>query len=123
MTDVATRASALLKEPRERIDRLDAILVYTLAERFKHTKAVGRLKAEHDLPPSDPARESRQIEPRNRPEKSVIHHRTRAPALIPAIISPTAARLVRSTTDMPRHNQRVCGAENPPFPPPPALRS
>lgn len=62
MTDAATRASEVLKEHRESIDRLDAILVYTLAERFKHTKAVGRLKAEHDLPPSDPARESRQIE-------------------------------------------------------------
>ncbi|MCB2105688.1 MAG: chorismate mutase, partial [Rhodobacteraceae bacterium] len=35
--------------------------VYTLAERFKHTQAVGHLKAEHDLPPSDPARESAQI--------------------------------------------------------------
>jgi len=62
MSDVVTRAAALLKEHRESIDRLDAILVYTLAERFKHTKAVGQLKAEHDLPPSDPAREARQIE-------------------------------------------------------------
>jgi chorismate mutase len=62
MTDAAIRAAALLKEHRESIDRLDAILVYTLAERFKHTQAVGKLKAEHDLPPSDPARESRQIE-------------------------------------------------------------
>jgi chorismate mutase len=62
MTDTATRAAALLKEHRESIDRLDAILVYTLAERFKHTQGVGRLKAEHDLPPSDPARESAQIE-------------------------------------------------------------
>lgn len=62
MTDVTTRAAALLKEHRASIDRLDAILVYTLAERFKHTQAVGRLKAEHDLPPSDPAREARQIE-------------------------------------------------------------
>lgn len=62
MTDAALRAAEILKEHRESIDRLDAILVYTLAERFKHTKAVGRLKAEHDLPPSDPARESRQIE-------------------------------------------------------------
>ena len=62
MTDVTTRAAAVLKEHRESIDRLDAILVYTLAERFKHTQAVGRLKAEHDLPPSDPAREARQIE-------------------------------------------------------------
>ena len=57
----AARAQALLKEHRESIDRLDAILVYTLGERFKHTQAVGRLKAEHDLPPSDPAREEVQI--------------------------------------------------------------
>jgi chorismate mutase len=62
MTDASTRAAALLREHRESIDRLDAILVYTLAERFKHTQAVGRLKAAHDLPPSDPAREARQIE-------------------------------------------------------------
>jgi len=62
MTDAVTRAAALLKDHRESIDRLDAILVYTLAERFKHTQAVGRLKAEHNLPPSDPAREARQIE-------------------------------------------------------------
>lgn len=61
MTDDATRAATLLKEHRESIDRLDAILVYTLGERFKHTKAVGKLKASHDLPPSDPARESAQI--------------------------------------------------------------
>ena len=61
MTDAATRAAELLKGHRESIDRLDAILVYTLGERFKHTQAVGRLKAEHDLPPSDPARETAQI--------------------------------------------------------------
>ncbi len=61
MTDTATRAADILKEHRESIDRLDAILVYTLGERFKHTQAVGRLKAEHDLPPSDPAREESQI--------------------------------------------------------------
>lgn len=62
MTDPATRAADLLKDHRASIDRLDAILVYTLAERFKHTQAVGRLKAEHALPPSDPVREARQIE-------------------------------------------------------------
>ena len=61
MTDTATRAAEILKGHRESIDRLDAILVYTLGERFKHTQAVGRLKAEHDLPPSDPAREATQI--------------------------------------------------------------
>ena len=58
----STRAQALLKDHRDSIDRLDAILVYTLAERFKHTPAVGRLKARHDLPPSDPSREASQIE-------------------------------------------------------------
>ena len=62
MTDPVARAAELLKEHRASIDRLDAILVYTLAERFKHTQSVGRLKAEHDLPPSDPAREAAQIE-------------------------------------------------------------
>ncbi len=62
MTDATTRAADVLKEHRKSIDRLDAILVYTLGERFKHTQAVGKLKAEHDLPPSDPAREAAQIE-------------------------------------------------------------
>ncbi|WCR11671.1 chorismate mutase [Paracoccus stylophorae] len=62
MTDAATRAADLLADHRASIDRLDAILVYTLAERFKHTQSVGRLKADHDLPPSDPTREAHQIE-------------------------------------------------------------
>ncbi|MEI4487948.1 chorismate mutase [Frigidibacter sp. MR17.14] len=61
MSDAVTRAAQLLREHRESIDRLDAILVYTLAERFKHTQSVGRLKAEHELPPSDPSREAVQI--------------------------------------------------------------
>ncbi|MCV6597611.1 MAG: chorismate mutase [Mangrovicoccus sp.] len=59
--DATTRAAAVLKEHRESIDRLDAILVYTLGERFKHTQAVGLLKAQHTLPPSDPEREKTQI--------------------------------------------------------------
>jgi chorismate mutase len=42
MTDAAVR---ILADHRASIDRLDAILVYTLAERFRHTQAVGRLKA------------------------------------------------------------------------------
>ncbi|SDJ60660.1 chorismate mutase [Aliiruegeria lutimaris] len=62
MTDAVAKAAELLKEHRNSIDRLDAILVYTLAERFAHTQAVGKLKAEHDLPPSDPSREAAQIE-------------------------------------------------------------
>ncbi|NCO20568.1 MAG: chorismate mutase [Rhodobacterales bacterium] len=61
MTTDTERAATILKGHRASIDRLDAILVYTLGERFKHTQAVGRLKAEHDLPPSDPSREAQQI--------------------------------------------------------------
>ena len=61
MNDDVNRAQEILKTHRASIDRLDAILVYTLGERFKHTQAVGQLKAEHDLPPSDPNRESKQI--------------------------------------------------------------
>ena len=52
---------ALLAQHRASIDRLDAVLIYTLAERFARTQAVGRLKAEHGLPPSDPTREAEQI--------------------------------------------------------------
>jgi len=58
--DAPTQAE--LDDIRASIDNIDAALVHLLAERFKCTKRVGRLKAEHDLPPADPARESRQIE-------------------------------------------------------------
>lgn len=46
---------------RVSIDNIDAALVHMLAERFRCTKAVGVLKAEHDLPPADPVREQQQI--------------------------------------------------------------
>ena len=59
--DTVSRAAEILVEHRDSIDRLDAVLIYTLAERFAHTQAVGRLKAEHDLPPSDKTREAAQI--------------------------------------------------------------
>jgi len=61
MTDDAARAQQLLSDLRHSIDNLDAILVHTLAERFRCTQTVGKLKAEHGLPPADPAREARQI--------------------------------------------------------------
>ncbi|MEM6678560.1 MAG: chorismate mutase, partial [Pseudomonadota bacterium] len=62
MSDDAAKATAVLKGLRHSIDNLDAILVHTLAERFKCTQEVGRLKAEHALPPADPTREAAQIE-------------------------------------------------------------
>ncbi|MFC4224047.1 chorismate mutase [Lysinibacter cavernae] len=46
---------------RNSIDNIDAALIHMLAERFRCTQQVGRLKAEHQLPASDPAREERQI--------------------------------------------------------------
>ncbi|MFZ2963264.1 MAG: chorismate mutase, partial [Rhodoglobus sp.] len=42
---------------RQSIDNIDAALVHLLAERFKFTQRVGRLKAETGMPPSDPERE------------------------------------------------------------------
>jgi chorismate mutase len=59
MTD---KSDNMLASYRESIDNIDAALVFMLAERFKITKAVGRYKAEHQLPPADPGRESAQIE-------------------------------------------------------------
>lgn len=57
-----SEARAQLQRIRGSIDNIDAALVHLLAERFKHTQAVGELKAQHDLPPSDPERERQQIE-------------------------------------------------------------
>ncbi len=47
---------------RQSIDNIDAALIHLLAERFKFTQQVGRLKATHGLPPADPARELLQIQ-------------------------------------------------------------
>ncbi|WP_265517822.1 chorismate mutase [Nitratireductor luteus] len=55
-------ARAQLLDLRASIDNIDAALIHMLAERFRCTKAVGVLKARHDLPPADPAREKQQIE-------------------------------------------------------------
>jgi len=46
---------------RSSIDNLDAALVHLLAERFKCTSQVGRLKAAAGFPAADVDREERQI--------------------------------------------------------------
>ncbi|MFM9936557.1 MAG: chorismate mutase [Novosphingobium sp.] len=46
---------------RQSIDNIDAAMIHILAERFRITQAVGAYKAQHQLPPSDRAREERQI--------------------------------------------------------------
>ncbi|MFE1324585.1 chorismate mutase [Streptomyces sp. NPDC058735] len=59
--DVDPAVRAELARLRDSIDNIDAAVVHMLAERFKCTQQVGHLKAEHHLPPADPAREARQI--------------------------------------------------------------
>ncbi|MET7285069.1 chorismate mutase [Streptomyces sp. NPDC005573] len=59
--DVDPAVRQELERLRASIDNIDAAVVHMLAERFKATQQVGRLKALHRLPPADPAREARQI--------------------------------------------------------------
>ncbi|MFI8964645.1 chorismate mutase [Streptomyces sp. NPDC053493] len=61
MSEIDESVRAELTRLRESIDNIDAAVVHMLAERFKCTQQVGVLKARHDLPPADPAREARQI--------------------------------------------------------------
>ncbi|WP_086780287.1 chorismate mutase [Streptomyces griseus] len=60
-SEIDPSVQAELNRLRESIDNIDAAVVHMLAERFKATQQVGRLKADHRLPPADPARETRQI--------------------------------------------------------------
>jgi chorismate mutase len=53
---------AELVQMRKSIDNIDAALIHLLAERFRTTQQVGRLKADLQMPPSDPGREAAQIE-------------------------------------------------------------
>ncbi|MFJ4540710.1 chorismate mutase [Streptomyces tibetensis] len=59
--DVDPAVREELARLRASIDNIDAAVVHMLAERFKCTQQVGHLKARHQLPPADPAREARQI--------------------------------------------------------------
>jgi chorismate mutase len=60
--DVDPAVRAELARLRDSIDNIDAAVVHMLAERFKCTQQVGHLKAAHQLPPADPAREAAQID-------------------------------------------------------------
>ena len=59
--DDSQRARELLGDLRASIDRIDAAVVYMLAERFRCTEEVSRLKAVHKLPPADLTREAEQV--------------------------------------------------------------
>lgn len=56
-----TGPEAQLTSLRQSIDNIDAALVHLLAERFKFTQQVGKLKAATGMPASDPDRERVQI--------------------------------------------------------------
>jgi chorismate mutase len=58
---IPAEVMAQLTEIRRSIDNIDAALIHMLAERFRFTQQVGRVKAAGGLPPSDPAREKVQI--------------------------------------------------------------
>ncbi|MCU1551622.1 MAG: chorismate mutase [Glaciihabitans sp.] len=59
--DTETEVMDQLTAIRRSIDNIDAAVVHMLAERFKFTQQVGRLKAASGMPPSDPERERVQI--------------------------------------------------------------
>jgi monofunctional chorismate mutase len=60
MVDIADSASRI-RDLRASIDNIDAAIVYMLAERFRCTRAVGKLKAQHGLPARDPSRQCEQV--------------------------------------------------------------
>ena len=51
----------LLKNERSTIDRLDAIIINALIERFSVTKRIGLIKAEHNIETYDRNRENMQL--------------------------------------------------------------
>jgi chorismate mutase len=95
-----TLALFQLNRLRGSIDNLDAILVYTLAERFKLTQEVGKLKALHHMPPADKAREAQQIERL----KTLARESGRDPAFAEKFLSFIVAEVIR-------HHEQIRGQE------------
>ena len=60
-SDIPEDVMSDLTNFRRSIDNLDAALIYIMSERFRITRSVGKLKAEHNLPASDPDREAELI--------------------------------------------------------------
>jgi chorismate mutase len=99
MADQSTDPQLL--EYRRSIDNIDAALVHLLAERFKITKAVGRYKANADLPAADPDRERVQVDRlRSLAEESGLD-----PAFTEKFLRFIVAEVIH-------HHQRIAEGEN-----------
>ena len=102
MTNEQSDAFALLQltKLRSSIDNLDAIIIHTLAERFKATQEVGKLKAVHNMPPADKDREARQIDRlRQLAQESVLD-----PAFAEKLLNFIVAEVIR-------HHEHIRGLE------------
>lgn len=56
-----TDPTSSLRALRDSVDNIDAAIVHMLAERFKCTRTIGRLKAQQGLPARDRGRNAEQI--------------------------------------------------------------
>ena len=50
-----------LRDLRDNINNIDTAIIRLLAERFRCTDAIGKLKAQHGLPSPDPGRKAEQV--------------------------------------------------------------
>ncbi len=89
-----------LSQLRASIDNMDSILVHTLAERFKLTQRVGKLKALHNMPPADKSREADQIERLRR----LAHESGLDPAFAEKFLTFIVAEVIR-------HHEQIRGQE------------
>ena len=95
-----TLALFQLNQLRASIDNMDSILVHTLAERFKLTQQVGKLKALHNMPPADKSREREQIQRLRR----LAHESGLAPAFAEKFLTFIVAEVIR-------HHEQIRGHE------------
>jgi chorismate mutase len=101
MADPADPVSKL-RDLRDSIDNIDAAIVHMLAERFRYTHAIGKLKAQHGVPSRDPGREAEQV--------SRLRHLAAVSKLDPDFAEEFLAFVVREVI---RHHE-LAPALNPP---------
>jgi chorismate mutase len=95
-----TLALFQLNQLRASIDNMDSILIHTLAERFKLTQQVGKLKALHNMPPADKTREAQQIERLTR----LAHESGLDPSFAEKFLTFIVAEVIR-------HHEQIRGQE------------